>query len=219
MNDKKAITPTDRKMPTVCYEVWGEYALFTNPITKTGGDLHSYPIPTYSAVVGLTESIYWKPAIRWKPLRLRVLNPIQYQTQSKLLPVFKTGGKDLAYYSYLRDVRYQIEVELSWGSGRYSSDRNVAKHYESMFRWLRRGGRLPVYLGTTECCAYVSPCLFGEGEGYYDAGDVDFGVMVHSRDYASGDVYLTSYEMHEGIITYPQKEGCITRRCRTGGAG
>ena len=115
-------------MPRICYEVRGEYALFTNPMTKTGGDLHSYPVPTCSAVTGLTESIYWKPSIKWKPLRIRILNPIQYQSRSKLLPVYKTGGKDLAYYSYLRDICYQIEVEMAWGSERYASDQIGRAH-------------------------------------------------------------------------------------------
>lgn len=204
-------------MPRVCYEVRGRYALFTDPMTKTGGDLHSYPVPTYSAVTGLTESIYWKPSIKWKPLRIRILNPIQYQSRSKLLPVFKTGGKDLAYYSYLSDVCYQIEVELAWGSDRYASDRNVAKHHESMLRWLRRGGKLPVYLGTTECFAYVRPCTFGAGSGYYDSVDMDFGIMVHSRDFEKREVRLAPYRMHQGVIRFPDQEGCITRKCRAGG--
>lgn len=211
------IPPQGRNMPRVCYEVRGRYALFTDPMTKTGGDLHSYPVPTYSAVTGLTESIYWKPSIKWKPLRIRILNPIQYQSRSKLLPVFKTGGKDLAYYSYLSDVCYQIEVELAWGSDRYASDRNVAKHHESMLRWLRRGGKLPVYLGTTECFAYVRPCTFGAGSGYYDSVDMDFGIMVHSRDFEKREVRLAPYRMHQGVIRFPDQEGCITRKCRAGG--
>lgn len=211
------IPPQGRNMPRVCYEVRGRYALFTDPMTKTGGDLHSYPVPTYSAVTGLTESIYWKPSIKWKPLRIRILNPIQYQSRSKLLPVFKTGGKDLAYYSYLSDVCYQIEVELAWGSDRYASDRNVAKHHESMLRWLRRGGKLPVYLGTTECFAYVRPCTFGAGSGYYDSVDMDFGIVVHSRDFEKREVRLAPYRMHQGVIRFPDQEGCITRKCRAGG--
>ncbi|WP_314724791.1 type I-C CRISPR-associated protein Cas5c [Enterocloster bolteae] len=217
MSDKKIVPSQGRDMPKICYEVRGEYALFTNPMTKTGGDLHSYPVPTCSAVTGLTESIYWKPSIKWKPLRIRILNPIRYQSRSKLLPVYKTGGKDLGYYSYLRDVCYQIEVELAWGSERYASDRNVAKHYESMLRWLRRGGKLPVHLGITECFAYVRPCLFGDGEGYYDAVDMDFGVMVHSRDFEKGVIRLAPYRMHQGVICFPDQEECITRTCRAGG--
>ena len=58
MSDKKIIPSQGRGMPKICYEVRGEYALFTNPMTKTGGDLHSYTVPTCSAVTGLTESIY-----------------------------------------------------------------------------------------------------------------------------------------------------------------
>lgn len=217
MSDEKMIPSQEQNMPRVCYEVRGQYALFTNPMTKTGEDLHSYPVPTYSAVTGLTESIYWKPTIQWKPLRIRILNPIRYQARSKLLPVFKTGGKDLAYYSYLSDVCYQIEVQLAWGNSRYASDRNVAKHYESMLRWLRRGGKLPVYLGTAECSAYVRPCLFGDGNGYYDTVDMDFGIMVHSRDFENGEVRLAPCRMHQGVIRFPDQKECITRKSRAGG--
>ena len=40
------------------YEVWGRLALFTDPITRVGGEKCSYHIPTYEAVKGITESIY-----------------------------------------------------------------------------------------------------------------------------------------------------------------
>ena len=43
------------------YKVWGRYALFSDPITRMGGEKLSYPIPTYQALKGITESLYWKP--------------------------------------------------------------------------------------------------------------------------------------------------------------
>ena len=39
------------------YSVFGEYALFTDPISKTGGEKFSYQIPTYQALKGITESL------------------------------------------------------------------------------------------------------------------------------------------------------------------
>ena len=47
------------------YTVFGRYALFTDPLSKTGGEKCSYQIPTYQALKGITESIYWKPTITW----------------------------------------------------------------------------------------------------------------------------------------------------------
>ena len=45
------------------FKVYGRMALFTDPITKLGGEKSSYSIPTYQALKGITESIYWKPTI------------------------------------------------------------------------------------------------------------------------------------------------------------
>ena len=47
------------------YKVYGKYALFTDPLTKTGGEKLSYQVPTYQALKGITESIYWKPTFTW----------------------------------------------------------------------------------------------------------------------------------------------------------
>ena len=45
------------------YRVKGEYALFTDPVTKGGGEKFTYQIPTYQALKGITEAIYWKPTL------------------------------------------------------------------------------------------------------------------------------------------------------------
>ena len=49
----------------ICFRVWGNEALFTDPLTKVGGEKFSYPVPTYQALKGITESIYWKPTLIW----------------------------------------------------------------------------------------------------------------------------------------------------------
>ena len=47
------------------FQVYGRMALFTDPITKIGGERSSYAVPTYQTLKGITESIYWKPTIIW----------------------------------------------------------------------------------------------------------------------------------------------------------
>lgn len=37
---------------TITLRVWGRYALFSDPITRVGGEKFSYPVPTYQAVKG-----------------------------------------------------------------------------------------------------------------------------------------------------------------------
>lgn len=57
------------------YKVYGKYALFTDPLTKTGGEKLSYQVPTYQALKGITESIYWKPTFTWVIDECRVMHP------------------------------------------------------------------------------------------------------------------------------------------------
>ena len=40
---------------TVEFKVWGRYALFTDPVTKIGGEKCTYQIPTYQALKGILE--------------------------------------------------------------------------------------------------------------------------------------------------------------------
>lgn len=42
---------------TFNFKVYGDYALFTDPIMKIGGEKFTYPVPTYQALKGITESI------------------------------------------------------------------------------------------------------------------------------------------------------------------
>lgn len=69
------------KKNAIEYKVYGKYALFTDPLTKTGGEKLSYQVPTYQALKGITESIYWKPTFTWVIDECRVMHPIR--TESK----------------------------------------------------------------------------------------------------------------------------------------
>ncbi|MBU8990927.1 type I-C CRISPR-associated protein Cas5c, partial [Faecalibacterium prausnitzii] len=78
-------------------------ALFTDPIMKIGGEKFSYPVPTYEALKGITESIYWKPTIIIYIDRVRILKKIE--TEAKDIRLFKYNDNkksDLARYTYLK---------------------------------------------------------------------------------------------------------------------
>ena len=59
----------------------GAYALFSEPVTRVGGEKSSYMVPTYEALKGILHSIYWKPTIIWIVDEVRVMNPIQTETK------------------------------------------------------------------------------------------------------------------------------------------
>ena len=47
-----------RYKKSISYLLWGREALFSDPIMRVGGEKCSYPVPTYQALKGITESIY-----------------------------------------------------------------------------------------------------------------------------------------------------------------
>ena len=205
----------ETKRNTVQFKVYGRYALFSDPITRPGGEKFSYQTPTYQALKGIIESVYWKPTFIWYIDAVRVMKRIQ--TESKgIRPIKMSGGNDLAYYTYLRDVEYQVSAHFEWNEHRpeLAHDRNEHKHHNIARRCIEQGGRRDVFLGTRECQAYVEPCVFGEGESFYDRGygRIDFGMMFHGFDYPDETgrkelgVRLWRQSMTDGIITFERPE-------------
>ena len=56
----------------------GPNACFTRPEMKV--ERVSYEVPTPSAMRGVLEAIFWKPAFRWVIERIDVLRPIRWET-------------------------------------------------------------------------------------------------------------------------------------------
>ncbi|GGH79893.1 CRISPR-associated protein Cas5d [Pullulanibacillus pueri] len=199
------------------FEVYGKYALFTDPVTKLGGEKLSYQVPTYQALKGIVESIYWKPTIVWVIDRVRVINAIRMEAKG-IRPIEYKGGNTLANYTYLKDVRYQVLAHFEFNEHRedLAFDRNEHKHHNIAKRSVKAGGRRDIYLGTRECQGYVEPCEFGSGEGFYDnyGGTIHFGTMVHGINYPDEtgkgmmEARLWEYEMKDGYIDFIRPEDC-----------
>ena len=202
------------------FKVYGRYALFTDPLTKIGGEKCSYQIPTYQALKGVTESLSWKPTIIWVIERMRVMKAIRTQTRSAK-PINYGGGNSLAIYTYLADVEYQVQAHFEWNLNRedLAGDRNENKHYYIARRMIERGGRRDIFLGTRECQGYVEPCRFGEGEGFYDQyGELAFDLMFHGFDYpdesGKNELYarFCRPKMLNGIVEFERPEDCKIRK-------
>lgn len=203
----------------VDFEVYGDYALFSDILTRSGGEKSSYSIPTYEALKGIISAVYWKPTIVWHIEKCRVMNKIQ-TCRKGIRPIkYSDKGNDLAYYTYLCDVRYQVRAYFEWNDNRpdLMDDRNEHKHHNIAKRMVENGGRRTPVLGCSECFAYVEPCNFGEGKGFYDdSGEICFGVCYHGITYADE---ATSFEetngmtvrlwkpvMKDGVIEFVQPE-------------
>lgn len=199
------------------YKVWGRYALFSNPIMKFGGDKSSYQVPTYQALKGITESIYWKPSITWYIDKVRIVNKIDTQPIGVNTKKYEDDFKenDFLTYCYLRNVEYHVSAHFEFNKNRpdLQKDWNENKHHNIAKRVLARGGRRDIFLGTRECQGYVEPFDFDEGVSYYeDLSSIPLGTMVHGINYPVEDISpffeirLWQPQMEKGVIYFKRPE-------------
>lgn len=210
----------------ISFKVWARHALFTDPLTRVGGEKCSYQVPTYEALKGIAKSIYWKPTFVWIIDEVRIMRRIRTQTKGAKPLKYHTEGNDLAIYTFLADVEYQVRAHFEWNMHRpeLADDRNPGKHFAVAQRILERGGRQDIFLGTRDCQGYVEPCEFGAGSGDYDDTDeVAYGLMFHGFDYPDetgmnenreGELQARFWRptMKDGHIRFPRPENCTIRK-------
>jgi len=210
----------DTRHKGIEFRLWARHALFTDPLTRVGGEKCSYHVPTYEALKGIAKSIYWKPTFVWIIDEVRVIKPIRTQTKGTK-PLVYSGGNDLAIYTFLADVEYQVRAHFEWNQHRpeLADDRNPGKHFAVAQRTLERGGRQDIFLGTRDCQGYVEPCQFGAGAGHYDnAGELAFGLMFHGFDYPdeTGEDKLGARfwkpTLTDGVIRFDRPAACTVRK-------
>lgn len=212
---------------SVEFQVTGEYGMFSDPVTRVGGEKFTYQIPTYEALKGILHSVYWKPTLIWIIDKVRVMNPIQTETKGIRPIKYYNDKNDLSYYTYLKACSYQVKAHFIWNENRpeLEKDRSEHKHHNIAKRMIARGGRRDIFLGTRECQGYVQPCVFGEGEGFYDGiEELSFGMMYHGITYADeaysqeteGKMSVRLWEavMRKGVITFLPPWECIHRPIR-----
>lgn len=206
------------------YKVFGDYALFTDPLTRGVGEKFSYSVPTYQALKGLTENLYWKPTVVIVIDEVKVMRPIRTQTTGVRLLIGSgaENSADRSYYTYLKNVEYLVKFHFEWNLQRddLTKDRNAKKHEEILKRTLARGGRRDVFLGTRECVAFVEPLsesVYNESVSCYKDQTMNFGMMFHSfnypteaktKDYEHLEANFTGIVMENGVIKFPRPEEC-----------
>ncbi|TJX13280.1 type I-C CRISPR-associated protein Cas5 [Tissierella creatinini] len=199
------------------FKVSGKYALFSDPITRVGGEKYSYTVPSYSALKGIVESIYWKPSIIWIIDKVRIMNEIKTQSQGVKTLKYNDGKNDLSIYCYLANVSYNIQAHFEFNQYRpdLEQDWNENKHHNIAKRMVEKGGRRDVFLGTRECQGYIEPIEFNSGEGFYDnLNEFPLGTMLHGINYPDEtgrntlEVRFWQPIMKKGVIDFIRPENC-----------
>jgi CRISPR-associated protein Cas5d len=182
--------------PPLTLKVWGDLACFTRPELKV--ERVSYEVMTPSAARGILEAILWKPEVRWRIERIKILRPIRHFSilRNEVDQVVAPGsvakwaseGKRERFLAdahraqrhtlALRDVAYVIEARLQLRS----SETNGLTKYVAQFQRRVAKGQCHVRpcLGCREFPAY-----FGEPAEGDEPVDVtaDLGQMLFDLRY------------------------------------
>lgn len=162
-------------LPPLSLRVRGPFACFTRPELKA--ERMSYPVMTPSAARGVLEAVLWKPAIRWRVERIKVLAPIVFTSFRRnevgsiaAMPskaVIESGGELDPFYVEdrrqqrnavaLRGVDYVIEARFDL-TDKAGPDDNRAKFVDMFRRRVERGQHFhQPYLGCREFVGDVLP--------------------------------------------------------------
>ncbi len=207
----------------ITVRVKGDFALFTRPEMKV--ERVSYDVPTPSAVRGILEAVYWKPAITWVIDKIHVINPIQFANirRNEVSDKVSTStaksimaGNEKPFYldvlssrqqraaMVLKDVDYIIEAHFDMVPEKAGEEDTPEKHYNVALRRLLKGQHYhQPCLGTREFPANVE--LFEEVTLPKSqlSGIQDLGWMLYDMDFSNLDDIVPIFfraTMIDGVI-------------------
>ena len=207
--------------PTLALRASGPVACFTAPEFKA--ERVSYPVITPSAARGIFEAVLWKPAIRWRIDRIKVLSPIRWiafrrnevssRASAPAAAVIERGGQapvlivedDRAQRNTvaLRDVDYIIEAHFEL-TERAGPDETVRKFVEMFTRRLEKGQHFhQPYLGCREFIAEVAP-VTDDAPSPIDHSQ-DLGLMLWDIEFAKEGNRPRFFHarLEQGVINVP----------------
>lgn len=213
--------------------VWGDHACFARPEMKV--ERVSYDVITPSAARAVFDAIYWKPAIRWRVIRVEVLKPIRWTNLRRnevgsVVPtdtvrsLMNAGEGKLALYAdadrqqrgslLLRDVAYRLHADLV-----VLPDRDdlapPPKFFEVFERRARRGQCVnQPYLGCREFAARWRLVEDPVGEPPAIAENRSLGWMLHDMDFSNPNDPQPRFfkaEMVAGVVACDVEDAEVVR--------
>ena len=204
-------------MREIVLEVWGDFALFSEPAAKV--ERMTYPFMTPSAARGLLSSIYSKPKeFYWQVNRIEVLRPIQYisfkRNEVKCTvsdkPIFTDEERTQRQSVALKDVRYRIAASIIPQPDFAGKETQL---YEQAFRRIRTGKcYMQPSLGLKEFIAYFEEYDPSVHTDRPIEDSMDIGLMVYDifdlhdcsvHKKTSFQLSLFHAVMDQGVIQIP----------------
>lgn len=194
----------------------------------------SYDVMTPSAARAVFEAVLWKPAIRWRVVRIEVLKPIRWinlrrnevsavVSTRNVQQAMKEGNGTLGLYIederqqragyFLRDVAYRIHADLSLVLGRAGGE-PLMKYTEMFARRASKGQCVnQPYLGCREFAADFRLAGDGAAAAMPVAAPInetrELGWMLHDLDFtnpADPQPRFFNAKMVAGVIEVPPFE-------------
>jgi CRISPR-associated protein Cas5d len=207
------------RSPTLAIRLRGPLACFTRPEFKT--ERVSYEVMTPSAARGALEAVLWKPAIRWRIERIRVLRPILFtafkrnEVNSKV-PVDSVrsamrGGRMRDFFVdedraqrntvALADVDYVVEATFAM-TAKAGPGETVTKFVEMFTRRLEKGQAFnQPYLGCREFAAEFLPAS-GAPDPIPETREL--GLMLHDIEFGdSNRPRFFEANLKDGVLLVP----------------
>lgn len=216
-----------------CLEVRGEWACFTRPEMKV--ERVSYDVITPSAARAIFDAILWKPALRWRVVRIEVLHPIRWTNLRRnevasVVPTtlvqraMKRGAGDLALYAdedrqqraalLLRDTAYRLHADLVVRDDR-ADPGPPGKFFEMFARRARKGQCVnQPYLGCREFAARWRLIDDPSAEPAPIHETRDLGWMLHDMDFTNPNDPQPRFfraRMVHGVVECDERESEMTR--------
>jgi CRISPR-associated protein Cas5d len=216
--------------------VTGPLACFTRPELKV--ERVSYPVMTPSAARGVLEAVLWKPAIRWRIERIKVLAPIVFTAFRRnevgtvaarpTAAVVAGGGAIDPFYIEdrrqqrntvcLREVDYVIEARFDLTDRAGPAD-NRAKFVEMFRRRVENGQHFHhPYLGCREFTGDVRPVEADTPAPIDDSRDL--GLMLWDIDFGTkkNRPLFFAANLDHGVLEVPHDpEATVLERLRRKG--
>ena len=184
-------------------EIWGDYACFSRPELKV--ERVSYEIITPSAVRGILEAVFWKPAIKYIIDQIDVCETIKFENirrnelnskipylsietaEEKLLAgkLEISSQEDRAQRAaqVLKNVRYVVNFHFEM-TDKAGPEDNEEKFYAILSRRLRNGQNYHTpYLGTREFPAKVKIIEDKDSSPAPIRETKSFGLVLYDIDY------------------------------------